>query len=168
MQTRFDRQERLFQAIRLICRIDLDVARVAQGLLCDTELTPAKHRILEVLAEGEPLTVAGAARRLSLKRQFMQRMIAELVACGLVETMENPAHSRSFHCRPSARGHALLTDLRMRESAMLNRHLGDLNTTEVIVALRVLNRVSACYSELARDGLGAAGNPVSGSGGDLD
>jgi hypothetical protein len=46
-------------------------------------------------------------------------------------------------------GRAIFTALHERELALLHRHLGDINMTEIIVALRVMTRMSACFSELA-------------------
>ncbi len=152
MQTRFDRQERLHHAIRLMRRIDLDAGRVMQSELSGSGLTPAGHRLLEALAENGEATVPDLAAGLALKRQFVQRMMAELVRAGFVETLPNPHHKRSFLCRLSEDGRRRFEAVHQRELALLNRHLGDINMTEVIVALRVLNRVANCFSEIAGEG----------------
>lgn len=149
MQTRFDRQERLHQAIRLMRRIDLDVGRVMQSQLKGSGLTTARHAVLGALVEHGPATVPQMAERLGLKRQFAQRAAVELVRSGFVEMLPNPQHKRSRLCRATDQGRALFDTFHQRELALLHRHLGDINTTEVIVALRVLNRVAGCFSELA-------------------
>ncbi|MGN6548512.1 MAG: MarR family winged helix-turn-helix transcriptional regulator [Pararhizobium sp.] len=142
MQTRFDRQERLHQAIRLMRRIDLDAARMRRSLLAETSLSPADHSVLEALvAEGE-MTVPELAAALGLKRQFVQRVVSRLAASGCVERAANPAHRRSFLCRASASGKAFVATLHERELALLNRHIGDINMTEIIVALRVIHRIA--------------------------
>ena len=149
MQTRFDRQERLHQAIRLMRRIDLDVGRVMQSELRGSSLTPARHTVLETLVANGATTVPEMAARLGLKRQFAQRLTSGLVRSGLVEMLPNPHHKRSYLCSATVQGRALFETVHQRELALLNHYLGDINTTEVIVALRVLNRVADCFSGVA-------------------
>ena len=162
MQTRFDRQERLHQAIRLVRRIDLDVGRVMQSDLRGSGLTPASHAVLETLVEHGARTVPEMAARLGLKRQFAQRAMSGLIRSGLVEMLANPHHKRSYLCGATQQGRAIFEAVRQRELALLHRHLGDINTTEVIVALRVLNRVADCFSDVAGR-RAAAGQPEQGS-----
>ena len=149
MQTRFDRQERLHQAIRLIRRIDLDVGRVMQCELKGSGLTPAHHAVLEALVRHGPATVPDLAGRLGMKRQFAQRATSGMVRSRFVETLPNPRHKRSYLCGATREGRALFDMVHQRELDFLHRHLGDINITEVIVALRVLNRVADCFSGVA-------------------
>jgi len=149
MQTRFDGQERLYQAIRLMRRIDLNVGRVMQAELRSAGLTPAQRLVVEALIDHGAMTVPETAACLSLKRQFVQRVVTGLVAAELVGTQANPAHKRSPRLAVTAAGRAKFNALHQRELALLHQHLGDINMTEIIVALRVVNRVSACFSELA-------------------
>lgn len=149
MQTRFDGQERLYQAIRLMRRIDLNVGRVMNAELREAGLTPAQRTVLEAFVDHGAMTVPETAARLSLKRQFVQRVVTGLIASGLVESAPNPAHKRSARLSVTPAGRARFAGLHERELALLHMHLGDINMTEIIVALRVMNRVSACFSELA-------------------
>jgi DNA-binding MarR family transcriptional regulator len=163
MQTRFDRQERLHQAIRTIRRIDLDAGRVRQALLRDAPISASDHRVLEAVAQGEALSLPECAAALGLKRQFVQRIAARLLRAGLIEARPNPRHKRSYLCRATAAGRALLGDLHARETALINHYVGDLNTTEVIVARRVIERIASTFSTLAAE-LTADGHPQSDSG----
>jgi DNA-binding MarR family transcriptional regulator len=149
MQGRFDRQERLYQAIRLMRRIDLNAGRVMQRALAGTGLTPARRVVLEALVEHGAMTVPETAARLSLKRQFVQRIMTELIAEELVATEANPAHKRSFLCRVTPEGGAAFEAIHQRELALMSSHLGDINMTEVIVAFRVVGRVADCFAALA-------------------
>lgn len=151
MQTRFDRQERLYQAIRLMRRIDLEVGRVMTGELQGSGLTPARRAVLELLVEDGPATVPEIAERLALKRQFVQRAAAELIRLGLVESKANPRHRRSFLCCATNDGKAAFEAVHRKELELLNEHLGDINMTEIIVALKVMNRVATCFGTLASE-----------------
>jgi len=162
MQTRFDRQERLYQAIRLMRRIDLEAGRIMLSELRGSGLTPARRAVLELLIEGGPATVPDAAERLGLKRQFVQRAVAEMIRLGLVESSANPRHRRSFLCCATQEGHAAFDAVHRRELELLSEHLGDINMTEIIVALRVMNRVAACFETLSAEKSGAAGGADSG------
>lgn len=149
MQTRFDGHERLYQVIRLMRRIDLDLGRIMNAELRRAGLTPAQRAVLEAIHENGAMTVPEVAARLSLKRQFVQRAAARLITAGFIETMPNPTHKRSLHLCLTEAGRSAFSALHERELALLHRHLGDINMTEIIVALRVMNRVAACFSELA-------------------
>jgi DNA-binding MarR family transcriptional regulator len=54
----------------------------------------ARWHVLSVISDG-PRTVAGAARRLGLARQSVQRVVDGLVDDGYVELRPNPDHSRA-------------------------------------------------------------------------
>lgn len=162
MQTRFDGQERLYQAIRLMRRIDLNVGRVMQAELRSAGLTPAQRLIVEALIDHGAMTVPETAACLSLKRQFVQRIATALLAAELVEIQPNPAHKRSPRLVVTGSGRKKFNALHERELALLHQHLGDINMTEIIVALRVMNRVSACFSELAEKVRGETPVPLSG------
>ncbi|MCZ4091087.1 MarR family winged helix-turn-helix transcriptional regulator [Sinorhizobium psoraleae] len=112
-------------------------------------ITVAERAVLELLC-GEPLTVPEAARRLSMKRQFVQRMAASLLAKALIEKKPNPEHRRAYFCAPTPAGRELFNAIHQRELELLHAALGDINQTEVVVALRVMTRVDAAFEELAR------------------
>ncbi|MDK1490957.1 MarR family transcriptional regulator [Sinorhizobium sp. 7-81] len=112
-------------------------------------ITVAERAVLELLC-GEPLTVPEAARRLSMKRQFVQRMAAGLLAKALIEKKPNPEHRRAYFCAPTPAGRELFNAIHQRELELLHAALGDINQTEVVVALRVMTRVDAAFEELAR------------------
>lgn len=130
-------------------RIDLDAGRVMQRVLAGTGLTPARRVVLEALVAHGAMTVPETAARLSLKRQFVQRTMAELIAAELVATEDNPAHKRSFLCRVTAEGRTAFEAIHQRELALISSHLDDINMTEVIVACHVVSRVADCFAALA-------------------
>jgi DNA-binding MarR family transcriptional regulator len=148
MLARFDKQERLYKAIRLVHPVHLNVSRTVEKMLEGAGITVAERAVLELLCE-EPLTVPEAARRLSMKRQFVQRVAAGLIAKGLIEKKPNPEHRKAYFCAPSAAGLDLFNAVHQRELEMLHAVLGDINQTEVVVALRVMTRIDAAFEALA-------------------
>lgn len=148
MLVRFDKQERLYKAIRLVRPVHLNVSRTVEKMLEGAGITVAERAVLELLCE-EPLTVPEAARRLSMKRQFVQRVAAGLIAKGLIEKKPNPEHRKAYFCAPSTAGLDLFNAVHQRELEMLHAVLGDINQTEVVVALRVMTRIDAAFEALA-------------------
>lgn len=153
MLVRFDKQERLYKAIRLVRPVHLNVSRTMEKLLEGAGISVAERAVLELVCE-EPLTVPEAARQLSMKRQFVQRVAARLMSKGLVEKTPNPEHRKAYLCAPSAAGRDLFEAVHRRELEMLHAVLGDINQTEVVVALRVMMRIDAAFEAFAQAGDG--------------
>lgn len=149
MLVRFDKQERLYRAIRLVRPIHLNVSRTVEKMLEAAGITVAERAVLELLCE-EPLTVPEAARRLSMKRQFVQRVAVGLADKGLVGKKPNPEHRRAYLCEPTPAGRTLFDAVHQRELEMLYTVLGDINQTEAVVALHVMARIDAAFETLAR------------------
>jgi DNA-binding MarR family transcriptional regulator len=151
MQTRFDKQDRLYQAIRLIRPIHLNIQRTLEAQLDGTGISVAQRDVMEVLYTSGPITVPTATRMLGMKRQFVQRTMSDLIASGMVERRRSSRQTRAYICRLTERGARLFETVHQREMALLRQRLGDINITEVIVALRVLARVAGAYEAAAAD-----------------
>ncbi|AFL54276.1 DNA-binding MarR family transcriptional regulator [Sinorhizobium fredii] len=149
MLVRFDKQERLYKAIKLVRPVHLNVSRTFEKMLEGAGITVAERAVLELICEA-PVTVPEAARRLAMKRQFVQRVAAGLIRKGLVEKKPNPEHRRAGFCAPSPAGRDLFHGVHQRELEMLRGVLGDINQTEVVVALRVMTRIDTAFAVLAR------------------
>lgn len=78
------------------------------ALVAPLGLTPARWQVLATLCWLDRAeTVAGLARRLSLTRQSVQRVVNDLVAEALVEMRDDPADRRARRAVPTAAGRAL-------------------------------------------------------------
>jgi DNA-binding MarR family transcriptional regulator len=150
MQTRFDKQDRLYQVIRLIRPVHLNIQRTLEAQLEGTGISVAQR---EVLHGCGPITVPTATRMLGMKRQFVQRTMTDLIALGMVERRRSSRQSRAYLCKLTEKGERLFETVHHREMALLRQRLGDINITEVIVALRVMARVAAAYEAAAADTL---------------
>jgi DNA-binding MarR family transcriptional regulator len=80
-------------------------------------------------------------RAQALSRQFVQRMVDEAAARGLVETTPNPAHKRSPPIRLTAEGAAAITAVTTHERGLLRQVGGDLAGTDITACLRVPRRL---------------------------
>ncbi|GAA2773038.1 MarR family winged helix-turn-helix transcriptional regulator [Kitasatospora cinereorecta] len=120
-------------------KIELDAA---QGL------SVGVRAVLDLLREHGPMTVPQMGRAQSLSRQFVQRMVNDAAARGLVETIPNPAHQRSSLIRLTDAGRTAITAVTTREHALLGRTTGDLTDAEVTACVRVLTRMLELFDDV--------------------
>lgn len=148
MLVRFDPQERLYKTLKLVRSIHLNMQRSAEHMLDCAGISVAERAVLELFCET-PLTVPEAGRRLSMKRQFVLRVVNGLMDKTLLERRPNPEHRSAYLCAPTAAGRDLFAEIHRREVELLHALLGDINQTEVVAALRVMTRVSTAFEQLA-------------------
>ncbi|MEV5708559.1 MarR family transcriptional regulator [Actinoallomurus sp. NPDC052274] len=104
-------------------------------------LSVGVRAVLVLLYEHGPMTVPQMGRAQALSRQFVQRMVNEAAARGLVEITPNPAHKRSSLIRLTGEGAATTTALVAREREMLSQVDGELTDDDIAACLRVLTRM---------------------------
>jgi len=104
--------------------------------------------VLDLLHRTGPMTVPQMGRAQSLSRQFVQRMVNDAAAGGLVETVDNPAHRRSRLIRLTAAGRERIAAVAAREHGLLRQVPGDLTGPEVDACLRVLDRMLAALDDV--------------------
>jgi DNA-binding MarR family transcriptional regulator len=76
-----------------VFRLNGRLLAAGDELVRDLGLTSARWQVLGAVALAEaPLTVAGVARAMGLTRQAVQRLSVEMIADGLLEGRDNPAH----------------------------------------------------------------------------
>ncbi|WP_369139421.1 MarR family winged helix-turn-helix transcriptional regulator [Modestobacter versicolor] len=90
--------------------------RTSEGLAREAGHSAARWHVLSVVSDG-PRTVAGAARRLGLTRQSVQRVVDDLVAAGQLELRPNPDHVRAPLVGLTGAGAATLDRLVHRSDA---------------------------------------------------
>ncbi|MFC7303828.1 MarR family winged helix-turn-helix transcriptional regulator [Streptomyces monticola] len=104
--------------------------------------------VLDLLRGHGPMTVPQMGRAQALSRQFVQRMVNDAAAQGLVEAVPNPAHQRSSLIRLTAEGEAAITAVTSREHTLLREVGGDLTDAEVTACLRVLREMLALFDHV--------------------
>lgn len=147
MLVRFDPHDRLYKTLRLVRSINLNMQRASEHMLDGAGISVAERAVLELFCL-EPLTVPEAARRLSMKRQFVLRIVNGLMDKQLLEKRPNPEHRRAYLCSPTVGGRSLFEEIHRREVEMLHALLGDINQTEVVATLRVMTRVATAFEQL--------------------
>ncbi|SDI32139.1 MarR family winged helix-turn-helix transcriptional regulator [Nonomuraea jiangxiensis] len=114
-------------------------------------LSVGVRAVLSMLREHGPMTVPQLGRAQALSRQFVQRMINDAAAHGLVESVPNPAHKRSSLIRLTAEGRAAITAVLDRERAVLRQIGGDLTDADITACLRVLSRLLRHLDDIDMD-----------------
>jgi DNA-binding MarR family transcriptional regulator len=107
--------------------------------------------VLDMLRRHGPMTVPQMGRTQSLSRQFVQRMVNDAAAAGLVELSDNPAHRRSRLVALTDPGHATIMAIVKRESTQLRNVAGDLTGSDVDTCLRVLGHMLAALDDISVD-----------------
>lgn len=119
----------------------------AEEMTRPTRLTAARWQVLGAVLR-QPLTVAGIARAMGLTRQAVQRLADALVADGLAEYADNPAHRRSKLLQPTDDGWAAIDVIRPRQQAWARAVTRQLDVRELQEAVATLDRVLAAVEEL--------------------
>ncbi|MEW2136284.1 MarR family transcriptional regulator [Streptomyces sp. NPDC005409] len=104
-------------------------------------LSVGVRAVLNLLRQYGPMTTPQMGRAQALSRQFVQRMVNDAAARGLVESAPNPAHKRSSLIRLTEQGQTVITAVIDREREVLRQVGGDLADAEVDTCLRVLSRL---------------------------
>ncbi|HET9380821.1 MAG TPA: MarR family winged helix-turn-helix transcriptional regulator [Streptomyces sp.] len=110
-------------------------------------LSVGVRAVLDLLRENGPMTVPQMGRAQSISRQFVQRMVNDAAADGLVEAVPNPAHARSPLIRLTGTGRAAIGAVVAREHMLLREAAGDLTTADVDACVRVLRRMLALFED---------------------
>jgi DNA-binding MarR family transcriptional regulator len=103
--------------------------------------------VLDLLRAHGPMTVPQLGRAQSISRQFVQRMVNDAAALGLVESVPNPAHRRSVLIRLTDAGRAAIDAVVAREHALLRQTGGGLTDQDVAGCVRVLSRLLELFTE---------------------
>ncbi|WP_026932537.1 MarR family winged helix-turn-helix transcriptional regulator [Glycomyces tenuis] len=114
-------------------------------------LSVGVRAVLVMLYGDGPMTVPQMGRAQSLSRQFVQRMVNEAGAGGLVETVPNPAHKRSALVRLTDEGRSVIGAVRDRERAIFVQIARELDDADVDACIRVLSRMVALLDHVDMD-----------------
>ncbi|MFI9820433.1 MarR family winged helix-turn-helix transcriptional regulator [Streptomyces sp. NPDC052013] len=123
---------------------------VEQGLAAEG-LSVGVRAVLTLLHRGGPMTVPQMGRAQSISRQFVQRMVNDAAARGLVESVPNPAHRRSSLIRLTPDGSSEIASVLEREHALLREVGGGLTDSDVTACLRVLGAMLTALDQVDVD-----------------
>ncbi len=136
------RQQDLLSAASIATfRLNGQFLALAEELARPAGLTAARWQVLGAVL-GEPLSVSGIARDMGLARQSVQRVADILVARGLAEYRDNPAHRRAKLLAPTSEGRAAVSRIGPAHAAaacQLAKVLGEETLADAVAALRAMS-----------------------------
>ncbi|MGQ5637744.1 MULTISPECIES: MarR family winged helix-turn-helix transcriptional regulator [unclassified Streptomyces] len=140
--------ERLMEVFALVGPLYRRVNRKIEQEAPRQGLSVGVRAVLDLLRAHGPMTVPQMGRAQSISRQFVQRMVNDATAHGLVEAVPNPAHARSSLIRLTDAGRTAIEAVVAREHALLREAADDLTTADVDACVRVLSRMLALFDDI--------------------
>src|SRR4051812_29603036 len=126
----------------LILGAQREGARALLELLRPAGLTPAQGEVLAVVAEADrPLTVREISERLVCEGGSPSRLVASVVAAGLLERGERPSDRRAVELSLTAPGRAAVEDVRRAEHELHEWLASSLSEREVTALVRALRKL---------------------------
>ncbi len=141
----------LYSLIRDIRRTFADLRAFSDRMNEAEGITAARRAVMEHLAVSGPATVPQVADAKGVSRQHIQVSVDALLALGLVQVQDNPAHRRSPLISLSATGAARFAAIRARETALLDRLAPDFDQGLVATSRAVLSDLRAALARLSSD-----------------
>ncbi|UYV38588.1 MarR family winged helix-turn-helix transcriptional regulator [Rhodobacteraceae bacterium D3-12] len=120
---------------------------VETGLL-GSGLTVRMRAVLEVLARDGSSSVPDLAHALEIGRQYVQLMVNDCLAAGMVVKRPNPRHKRSPLIVLTREGGDLITTIRAEEMARLEQIAKRLSIKDIDTALSVAQHVLSAFRHL--------------------
>ncbi|MEM9893845.1 MAG: MarR family transcriptional regulator [Actinomycetota bacterium] len=147
----------LYEAIRLVRPIHLNVHRFVEHLLSDGELSVSTRAVLEATIQLEAATTAELGRHLSLKRQQVERTVGPLADLGLIAGEQDPTDRRARRWRPTSGGREVFAAIHRTEVVAVADLCRDLDPDDIAVAARVMavidERLRAAVHEIDGGGI---------------
>ncbi len=110
-------------------------------------ITPAMQRVLSHLQIQGDATVPALARTLGTGRQHVQRVVNELLALGLLERRENPAHKKSLLIALTDEGCDNLDRIEREKKGLLENMTEGLTDDDLQCCLEVMGQLIASLED---------------------
>lgn len=117
---------------------------LSDDLIADLGINASLRAVMESLAEGDAQTVPDIAKSKGVSRQHIQVNMDGLLAKGLAQSRNNPAHKRSPLYALTSAGEEVFAKVRQRETVILTRLSQTLDSESLEAggkALAVLNHL---------------------------
>ena len=126
------------------------LAWVADEIYGDEGRGTARRGILRGLARYGPATVPALARARSVRRQTIQPVVDALVADGLAELVDNPAHATSRLVKVTAAGVVIVQRMDRTDRRVLAAVGADVDARAIAVTARTLRALRTRFETQLR------------------
>jgi len=123
---------------------------LGDAMHADIGVTTAMRGVMSSLEAG-PRTAPELARERPVSRQYIQTVVNELLAAGLVETQANPSHRRSPLIALTDEGRRRYRLVRDREAAVLARTAPAVSQADLAAAMRILDTLERDLAARVRE-----------------
>lgn len=134
----FLREEELRQGMELLFRAERDLARAVDPMLAELGLDQTHLRILQLISQGQQITVSSLASQLRLTKQSLGRALRPLLDAGLAQQRVGPRDRRQRLLSLGDAGIALERRLSQRLMTRLARAYREAGSQAVEGSRRVL------------------------------
>lgn len=140
--------DKLAEVYLLVGPLYRRVLREVEQAADENRVSAGVRAVLDQLRRHGPMTVPDIGRSQSLSRQFVQRMVDDALAAGLVERVDNPRHRRSKLIVATGEGRAVIDGVVGREHARLRGVAERVRAGDVEATLRVLTAMVEDLGEI--------------------
>jgi len=129
-----------------IFKLNGQMLSAGEALARPVGLTVAWWQVLGACLR-EPLTASGISRQMGISRQAVQRVANRLLAEGLLEKLDNPAHKRAPLLTSTQAGLDAVARIAPEQTAFSERIVKAFGRSEIESLISELQRLSAVVDE---------------------
>ncbi|MEZ6028565.1 MAG: MarR family winged helix-turn-helix transcriptional regulator [Hyphomonadaceae bacterium] len=122
------------------------LTRASDQLHAKLGLTTGMRSVLLTLENGPPLTISAIAVQRSVSRQFMQRLVQDMVGGGWLSLEINPEDRRVSLVAPTAKARRAIVKLRKVETPLFSELQSHFSQADLTRATDVLKRINVLLS----------------------
>lgn len=135
-----NKEIKIEQLIWFVRRLFQRLASESNDLLSIYDMTAAQRAVLEFLQYKEPETLVNIAREHDVSRQHIQQIVNDLLGRQLVESIENPAHKRSFLVQRTEAGRQMFMQIKHTETTLISNIMQEFDSKDVQTSINTLKK----------------------------
>ncbi len=143
-------EDALYAVLGQIRQVFHRLGAATDALHAGSTISASQRGVLESLHMGGAQTVPQMARARPVSRQFIQRLVNDLIDRKLVRVDPNPAHQRSSLIRLTEQGEEAFLALRTRECSALARVAERIDASDLAACSKLLCQLTEALGEPPR------------------
>ncbi len=145
------RLDQLYQAVQATRPLLRNITAAVEQGSQRKGVTVGQRALLEGLSLSPGATAQLLCAELQLKRQYVSRILKELMGAQLIESQPNPKRAGTYCYRLSPAGEETITAIRADEMAKLTRFAQDFSASELVAYHKVQLALTRYFAELAKE-----------------
>jgi DNA-binding MarR family transcriptional regulator len=146
--------QNVFRVIETVVHVYHRLTAAGDLIHADRALTTGMRSLMMGLATSGPRTVARMADDRPVSRQYIQRLVDDLLEKGLVRARPNPEHKRSVLIDLTPAGRRMTDAIARIEAPLIEELFGGFSDRELAITARVLSTLTERLSPDALKQLG--------------